>query len=370
MRRLKVVHLTSVHVPSDTRILYRECASLAEAGYEVVLIAAQGQAKPPAGVRIRFVPAPRNRFERMTRTVRNVYHAAVSEKADVYHFHDPELMGVGLLLRMRGARVVFDVHEDIPEDIVDKPWIPGFLRGAVSTFSALTLRVLHRCYSAIVTATPAIAQRFPNERTVVVNNYPRTDELPPANLMGFAQRPKDVLYLGAISELRCINEMVRAMKSAYMPDDVKLVLAGTFEDGSLQRRIQQLPGWERVRYVGYCTRDRVPATLSSSRAGLLLFRHAGNHEDAMPNKLFEYLGAGLPVIISSALRCSQIVLDNDCGIVVDPDDIDGIARAIATLVNDPALAQAMGQRGSALVRERYQWTTEALKLTSLYARIA
>jgi glycosyltransferase involved in cell wall biosynthesis len=368
----KVAHLTSVHPASDTRIAYKECATLAEAGYDVVLIAAAGEvAGLPAGVRLHRVPVPSNRFERMTRTIWHVYRAALLERADVYHFHDPELMGIGLALRMSGARVVFDVHEDIPNDIVDKVWIPVPVRPLVAGASALALRFLHRWYSAIVTATPTIAKRFPHRRTVVVHNYPRLDELAGGgDIPEFSSRPRSVIYLGQITELRCIDEMVDAVGSDRMPDDVRLHLAGDFETPELERRIRSLPGFRRVRYTGYCPRSQVASALSSARAGLLLFQTAANHEDALPNKLFEYLGAGLPVIISDALRCSAMVREQECGIVVNAADTHEIARAIMTLIDNPALAQKMGERGRALVRERFQWTSEASKLKQLYAEIA
>jgi glycosyltransferase involved in cell wall biosynthesis len=90
----------------------------------------------------------------------------------------------------------------------------------------------------------------------------------------------------------------------------------------------------------------------------------------MPTKLFEYLGAGLPVIISDTLRCSQIVKEHNCGVVVNPEDPDAIARAITLIVENPQIARAMGERGRLIVAERYQWTSEANKLRQLYAEIA
>lgn len=366
----KVAHLTSVHNPSDTRICYRECATLAQAGYDVVLIAPGAQPPLPQGVRYRGVAAPRNRLERMTRTVAQVYFAALAERADVYHFHDPELMGVGLLLRALGARVVFDVHEDIPSDIVDKPWIPMPARAPVAALSAVVLRALNRWYSAVVTATPAIARRFRHKRTVVVCNYPRIEELPSQSVSDFSQRPRAAVYLGSITQLRCIDEMLAAIESRHFPADMRLVIAGTFENEALERRITQMPAWQRIDYRGFCPRSQVAAVLAGARVGMLLFRRAANHDEALPTKLFEYLGAGLPVIISDTLQCSDIVRDHECGIVVDPSDADAVARAMAYLIDNPAAARVMGERGRRLVTDRYQWNSEARKLTRLYAEIA
>ena len=366
----KVAHLTSVHHPSDTRIAYRECYSLADAGYEVVLIAT-GDAPPlPQGVRFVGVPRPRNRFERMTRTVWNVYRAALHERADVYHFHDPELMGVGLALRARGARVVFDVHEDIPSDIADKPWIAPPLRRPLSLLSQIVLRSFQRGYSAIVAATPAIARRFPHKHMAVVCNYPRLDELPASGGNRFEDRPRAVAYLGGITQLRCIEEIVRALEEPELSADARLLLAGRFDSEALEARVRSMRGFDQVTFVGHCPRAQVASFLGNARAGLLLFRPAANHDEAMPTKLFEYLGSGLPVIISDTLQCSSLVREYECGLVVNAADPRALARAIAFLIDNPGIAQAMGDRGRRLVAERYQWTTEANKLTNLYAEIA
>jgi len=106
--------LTTVHVPFDGRIFHKEAKSLARAGYDVVLIARHTKAETIDGVRIVPVPEPRSRFRRMTSVTWKLYRQAVREDADVYHFHDPELMIVGLLLKVRGKKVVWDVHEHYP----------------------------------------------------------------------------------------------------------------------------------------------------------------------------------------------------------------------------------------------------------------
>lgn len=369
--KIKAVHLTSVHAPSDTRIAYRECASLAEAGYDVVLVAAGPlRSEPPAGVRLRSIPLPRNRFERITRTVWQTFAAALDERATIYHFHDPELLGVGIALRLLGRRVIFDVHEDIPKDVIDKPWIASFLRRPLSLICEIVLRAAQRHMSAIVAATPAIARRFQPPRVVVVANYPRLEELPAPNGEAFEQRPRVALYLGSITELRCIEELVAGMSSRALAPNVRLCLAGTFESPALEAQMRKRPGWQRIDFAGFCPRSRVGDLLRSARVGMLLFRPAANHDDALPTKLFEYLGSGLPVVISDSLRCSDLVREYQCGVVVNAREPDAIARAISYIIDHPCEAQRMGERGRRIVEERYQWTSEAEKLKKLYAEIA
>jgi len=365
----KVAHLTSVHAPSDPRIAFRECGTLARAGYDVVLIAPGPVPDLPPGVRVHSLPLPANRFQRMTRTMWQVYRAARDERAQVYHFHDPELMFVGLALRMTGARVVFDVHEDIPLDIMSKEWITRALRGPISRATAFALRMLHRNYSAVVAATPSIAQNFDEKNTVIVCNYPTLEGF--ASLNGpLSAKPPSAIYVGNITELRGIYEMVRALESPEVGPDVRLTLVGRFEDEELERRVRSMEGWKRVDYLGWRAPSDIPNVLRDARAGMLLLRYTPSFVDSLPTKLYEYMGAGLPVIVAEFLQCSQLVREYNCGIVVDPSDTAAVARAMTHLIQNPAEAQAMGERGRTLVNERYQWNSEANKLTNLYAAIA
>ncbi len=366
----KVAHLTSVHDPGDSRITVKECATLLESGYNVVLVAPGALRNAPLGLAFRSLPVPKNRFDRLTRTVWNVYHEALKEKADVYHFHDPELMFVGLALRLTGARVIFDVHEDIPADIVDKPWIAPALRRPIAAVSAAVLRAFNRFFSAIVAATPAIARGLAHDRLAVVNNYPRADEFADVVDADFSNRPASVLYLGSITLIRCIDRLVGALAHPEMGNGIRLTLIGRFEDGRLEQRISAMPGWNRVDYLGWRSRLEVQSIVGNVRAGVILFRSGPNIDDALPTKLFEYMAAGLPVVVSSTLQCSSLVVDAGCGVAVDPYDEAAVARAISDLVSNPSLAQAMGARGRRLVLEHYLWESEGRRLTKLYAEIA
>ncbi len=367
--QLKVAHLTSVHRASDTRISHRECSALMEAGYDVVLIATGSGRGIPRGIRFNAIDTPRNRFERMTRTMFTVYRKAVAERAQIYHFHDPELIVVGLALRLRGAQVIFDVHEDIPRDILDKPWIPKLLRWPVAAFAAGMLRLLQRSFSAIVAATPAIAKGYPHPHKAIVSNYPNVDELTCSQKKRFSERPAAVVYVGEISRLRGAGEMVRPMSA--LPPAARLILVGPFEDHGLGNELRATEGWNHVDYLGPRHRTDLSGILAQARAGLLLMLPASNHNDALPTKVFEYMAAGLPVVVSNAVPlAAQIVQQHECGVVVDPTDVKAVAAAIRFFLEHPDEAEAMGERGRRAAIEQYQWATEARKLTGLYAQIA
>jgi glycosyltransferase involved in cell wall biosynthesis len=367
----KVVHLTSVHGATDTRILHKECVTLAQSGYDVVLVAPGEQRAPWAGVRHRAVPLPRNRIDRLTRTMWHVLKAALDEKADIYHFHDPELIGAGLVLRMRGARVVYDVHEDVPLDIRTKPWIPKPVRGVVSAAARTVLRAVQNAFSAIVPATPSIAESFTHRRTVIVRNYPRFDELaardggPP-----YEERSHGAIYLGAITYVRGLGQMLDAIAHPSLPQDARLILAGEFEDANTLERAGAHAGWQRAISLGPLRRDQLAAAFARARVGLLVLQPFESFEESLPTKLFEYMGAGLPVIASKFLRCRELIQECACGVVVDPRDGDEIAEAMRGLFADPTQAKAMGARGRQVVAERYRWDSEGENLVSLYAAIA
>jgi len=210
--KAKVCHLTSVHSPFDTRIFYKECRTLAQAGYKIVLVVPHDKNDVVDGVRIRAVPKPKNRRERMTKTVWQIYKAAVAENADIYHFHDPELIPVGIMLKLKGKKVIYDVHEDVPKQILTKYWIPSFLRRAVSASASLFEKIGSKFFDGIVTATPTIADKFPLDKTAAVQNFPMLNELVTSDATPYPNRPYNIVYVGGITALRGIREMVQAVE--------------------------------------------------------------------------------------------------------------------------------------------------------------
>ena len=368
-RQVKVVHLSSVHRASDTRIFHKECRSLAQAGYDVTLIARNDRDEVIDGVKIRAVRSgASNRLLRMTKSVFDVLRMALDEDGDVYHFHDPELIPVGLALKLRRKRVIYDVHEGVSKQIRSKFWIPAGLRVPIAELYRLLERGAAQVFDGIVVATPGIAEYFPPSKTVIVQNFALVEEFASIDISDYESRGQLVAYIGGITRARGIEEMVDAME--LTTGDARMLLGGSFAPLALELELQSRPGYERINFLGWLDREGVRDALSRARVGLLVLHPEPNYLDSYPVKLYEYMAAGLPVIASSFPFWEQFVKDTGAGVMVDPLEPATVAGAITWLLEHPEDAREMGQRGRETVLDRYSWEQEAKKLDGLYAKMS
>src|SRR4029077_10064399 len=367
----KIVHLTSVHTAFDVRVFHKECKSLARSGKHVVLIVPHLRDEVVDSVEVKGIQIGGGRLVRMTRTVGSLYREALRQNGDVYHFHDPELIPLGLLLSARGKTVVYDIHEDAPADILHKDYIQRRLRRPL-TWSVWKLEdAACRRFAGLIAATPTIAKRFHsvNPNTVVVRNFPMLDEIAPTGELPWSERLPVVAYIGSISERRGIREILKALALLPSANPTQMMLAGPFSPEELRTEIMRLPGWARVKYLRVLDRPSVASLLSRVRLGLLVLRPEPNFCNAMPIKLFEYMAAGIPVIASDFPLWRQIIGEAGCGLLVDPQDPQAIARAMEYLLSHDAEAEAMGRRGRQAARELYNWSSEERVLLKFYSEL-
>lgn len=371
MKRVKIVHLTSVHSALDNRIYHKECLSLAEAGFVVTIIGPHAEDVVTNDVRIKGIPAESRRLARATRSAWRIYVEALRQDGDIYHFHDPELIPVGLLLRAHGKKVVYDIHEDLPRDILCKHYLPVWSRRSVSWIAERVETMTCGCFSALVPVTPSIADRFRSlhKRTVVVLNYPRTTEFIATNADApWTSREPAVAYVGGVTIHRGVREMVIAMSLLPKTLSATLEIAGNkVPDHDNPEEITGHSGWQRVRHHGTLDRPGVVRLLGQVRAGLVVIHPTLAFLESMPIKMFEYMAAGIPVIASDFPLWHRVLDDIGCGILVDPLDPEAIATAIEYLLTHPAEAEEMGRRGRAAIREQYNWEIQEKKLFDLYA---
>lgn len=361
----RIAHLTSAHPRNDPRIFIKQCRTLAANGYDVTLVVADGKGDAHMdGVAIADVGRLPGRLQRIVKTTRKVFDKALALNADIYHFHDPELIPAGLKLKRRGKTVIFDSHEDVSRQLQGKPYLgPVSRRVLPALFSAYERFACSR-FDGIVTATPFIRDAFLkiNPVTVDINNFPIIDELAGAD--SWSTKRKEVCYVGAISGIRGIRQLVEA--STLLRSGARLNLAGRFFDPAAETEVRAHPGWQHVSDLGFLDRAGIRDVMSRSLAGLVTLLPLPNHIDSLPTKMFEYMSSGIPVIASNFPLWRDIIEGNRCGICVDPLDPHAIAAAIDHLVTHPDIARSMGERGRQAVLEKYNWGIEAARLTDFY----
>lgn len=352
---MNVCHMTDAHAPFDDRIYLKECISLHEAGYNTYIVA-RGEDCVKEGIHIIGCGNPKGRLNRILFFSKKVYKKAISLDCDIYHFHDPELLLYALQLKRHGKKVIFDSHEDVPAQILDKEWIPLLFRRLIAGCYRLYETYIVKQIDAVVAATPHIGKQFEGraKRIVIVNNYPRLDDIM-FQATPFQEREPIICYAGGISKIRGEQVMIDAMKDL----DAILVLAGEHEK-------MELGG---VRYLGYIDRSKINKLYGQAVAGLILLLPTPNYVNSLPIKMFEYMAAGLPFIASNFSLWSEIVNEYHCGLCVSVYDKKNIQKAISFLLEHREEAEQMGKNGRSAVERKYNWKMESIKLLNLYGNM-
>ncbi|MFA5576922.1 MAG: glycosyltransferase family 4 protein [Tissierellaceae bacterium] len=368
----KVCHITSSHGRYDTRIFLKQCKSLVKYGYDVMLLVNDDKEDEIVdGVKIistKFKPVSRR--ERFLNSKKKLFEMAIKIDADIYTFHDPELLLLGYRLKKAKKVVIFDSHENYPEQILIKNYIPIFLRKIVATlYKKIETEVCMRL-DAVLFPNSLNGKHVFERRTRItefIENFPLLEEFKYSEYISDLDKKDTVLYIGSITEARGITTLV---KSVYMAN-AKLILAGKFQSQKYYDELKELTEYSCVEYKGVVNRKEVVNIINKSKIGVAIIRNIGqyNKYDGFPTKVYEYMLMGLPVIISKYDYSYQVFKENNCGICVDPENIDEIVKSITFLLNNPEQAKLMGDNGKRLVKERYNWDLEEKKLVALYNKL-
>ena len=352
------MHLVTNHSVDDVRVVYRECRSLIRAGYNITLVAPDDSTTPLPEVPTVLVPLSTGRFGRMVWTQLRVLRAARRMRPALVHIHDPELLFGAFLLRLLGYRIIYDVHEDMPKVVMNRSWIHDAVRPALSRSVAAVEWLAGRTFAGIVTTVPSIQKRFPENRSVLVQNFPELTEITTAgNAIPYEAREAGlVCWAGPLTADRGALVMAEAIAKVSHPQ-VHLEVAGNFDPPVIHDQMVGLTGQGRITARGILKRPEVLALYDRARIGLMLYQPTPSYVESQPIKLFECMAAGIPVVASDFPFIREVLQTHQCGIVVDPTNPAEAAEAIDYLLSNPAEAAAMGVCGRHAA-ESFTWESQ------------
>jgi glycosyltransferase involved in cell wall biosynthesis len=372
---MRIGVLTSVHPPTDTRILFKQAATLVRAGHTVYLVARSGNAAVGCGVHHIALPAPRSRTARLL-TCLQLLRQALRLRCDVYHLHDPELLPLAALLKLAtGAAIVFDVHEDVRRQIRNKYWIPAALRSPLARAYGVAERLCLLWVDRVVVAEDSYTSLYGTRQPVPIRNYPTLGVLAKVarweGPRAYSGRP-ELVYCGTIARIRGALEMIEAVHllAGKFPR-VHLHLIGACFPEVLEQEIAarvRAHGLEaQVTMHGRMPLDRAMEVVSQCDIGLAILHPDPNYLHSLPTKMFEYMALRLPVIVSNFGLWRGIVDGTGAGVTVDPLSPHEIAAAVEHLAGTKETLAEMGERGCRAVRTTYSWEPEGERLVAMYA---
>lgn len=376
---MKVCIFTSVFSnPFDHRLFHKEAKTLAGAGYDVTLIAQHDKDEMVDGVRIVALAKPMNRLWRMTVTAWRAFHLAFKEKADVYHFHDPEQLPWGWLLKkLTNKPAIYDVHENYADIIVFKDWMPYLLRKPAAWIFNRIEKILAGRVSAIITATEPMKQRFSDYHPLCVSvcNFPTLEiamRASESKELGSENAQYSIIYTGRIAKAKGFETILDALdlvvKRTSEATCVILAEAGNLAwlDGEHDSLMKRLIKEGSLKIIGRVPHPEVFRYLNASSMG---WKPGPIYQEGISTKTLEYMACGKPVVASDFTLIADIIREAKCGIPVDPYDANDHASAIIYLLEHAEEAKKMGENGRKAVMEKYNWESESKKLLDLYERL-
>lgn len=369
--KIKIVHLTSVHPRYDTRIFFKECIALKNMiDCEFSLIVADNLGNEVKdGINILDVGKVNGRINRFINTTKNILNKALEIDGDIYHFHDPELIPIGLKLKKKGKKVIFDIHENIALQILDKDYIPNFLRKIISNlYRKYEVMNLNK-FDALVLAEHSYSNYYEklNKNIEIILNMPDIEPL--KEFISEERNKNEIFYIGGISNNRGYDVTIDALKilKEKIPD-IFMHYIGPYSEklinpNEINRLDKNLKLYGRIPlYIGL-------RYSKHAVVGLSVLKPIGNYTKSYSTKIFEYMALGLPVITSNFELYKNVIEKYNCGICINPLDSNELSDAIEYIIKHPEIAKEMGSNGRRIVAEKFNWSIEKEKLKELYLKI-
>jgi glycosyltransferase involved in cell wall biosynthesis len=362
---MKIAHITTVHPVNDNRIFYKECKTLVDSGYDISLIIAGAKSEIINNIKIIGFYKEKTRIKRFFKTsFFDLIKVCKKVDADIYHFHDPEIIFAGIYLKLIGKKVIYDIHENNPAAILSKPYIKfKFIKILISKVFNIFEQMTVKFFDALVTARPDITERFAHKKIITLRNFPILPKLDNLKKLNIKKEKPVVIYVGGMTKLRGLLPLIDAFKKM---DNCELWLLGPINDEDIAKEISLKP--ENIKYFGVVEPYEVFSYIEYADIGIITFLEAPNHIHTLATKPFEYMACGKPMIMSNFEYWKDTYKDSS--LYVEPFNSKDILEKVEFLLSNKELMSKMSEKNFYLSINKFNWDMESEKLINLYERLS
>lgn len=365
---MKICHVTSAHNRYDGRIFKKQLTSLAKK-YDTYLLCCDNlENEEKNNVKIISTNAKfKNRYERFLKAKNQLKKKCIEIDADIYQFHDMDLLDLALYMKKKGKKVIFDAHEDYEVLFLEREWIPNYLRKILLFFFIKKEKRTYPKFDYIICAADHIKDKLKkyNKNIEVIENFPiLKDKIKKDNNL-----ENIICFAGSIRRDWNHETVVKAIKDI---PNITYKIAGTYTE-NYYNELAKNEGFDKVKLLGRLNANSVDELYSNSKIGMALCSYLRNTNRNIGSlgitKIFEYMANELPVIFTDFVLYKNINKEKEFGIPVNPYDIEEVKKAIIYLLENPKIAKKMGENGRYLIETKYNWNILEKKLFKVYEKI-
>lgn len=384
---LKVCMLVTNGVTPDPRVM-KEALTLSESGYDVTVIGTRTKENPTRFEEVsrlkiirvfriafrkkgRILPMLKALFKALLINI-EMFQAALRVKADVYHAHDLDTLLVAVMAgKLKGSTIIYDSHELYSEHRDDFPLL---IKKGMQLFEGLLIRKVDIVITVNESIAAELKKRYNINKPDVLHNFTRFKKIDQSqcalqrDLMGIDSDRIVVLYHGGYQTGRGLEDLIESAQ--YVDDNVLIVLRGygPIED-DLRLSVRQLGLGAKVKFVPPVAMTRLVEEAVFADIGIVSYRPTClNNYYSLPNKLFEYMMAGLAIVSRDLPEIKKLNDDIRFGALFNEDSPQEIARAVNTLARNKELLALCKQRSLQWSENAGNWETEQKKLKAIYSR--
>ena len=375
---MRICHVTSVHdLRIDARIVPKMALSAAKAGHDVVVVAPDqnGMSKDTwKDIQVQTVGMPENRFRRL-QNVGKVIQVAESQKADIYHLHDPELLPFARRLRdAGGGRVVMDYHELVWADLLDKEYLPKAMRRLGSWLWPRLERQWLKGVDGIILAEDCYHTSYAHYKmpTEVIHNFPLVpDNLPKPTRVPSRGELLKMVYVGAIMPTRAILEMAQAARivTERWNGGAHLHIYGPLDDDRYTKQLKGVADPEVVTLHGILSQEKVIETVRRMHVSFALFHKRPSSYGSFQTKILESMLVGIPIVTTNRPVVRKHLLPPIGGVLVDSLKPDLLASAVLEIACNPEFYEHALKAAQRVLRD-YTWQRENERLLAFYGKLS